>query len=253
MKRMPIQEEFAFAKGWGGAREGAGRKPGVLRRDPHQVRPRWKKSEPAHVTIRLREKRTRTEPVHAAVRLALAGLKESRTDFRLTDYVLEDGHLHFTVEADSPAAFDSGMRSLAIRLAKRINAALRRRGRLFDDRHHRRQLSTPSETRNCLAYIVMNHRKHAAERNWNVARAGEIDRFSSGEWFEGWSIAPPPSAEPPVVHSPKTWLRQTGWRKRGLINPSEIPGGRRRASGSWRPTRKALADLHRQSGHDHAI
>lgn len=239
-----MQQELSFPKEWGGAREGAGRKPGLLRRDPHQARPAWKKSQPAHVTIRLKVKDTRNERVHAAVRLALAGLKEARDDFRVTDYVLEDGHLHFNVEADSAAAFDSGMRGLAIRLAKRINAALRRRGRLFDDRHHRRQLATPTETRNCLGYIVMNHRKHAAERNWPVAKDGELDPYSSGEWFDGWSRALPPSDEEPVVHLPKTWLRAMGWRKVGLIDPSHVPGKGAR-SGSWRPTKRALADLQR--------
>lgn len=243
-RRGPAQKELPFAKGWGGAREGAGRKPGLLRRDPHKVRPKFKKALPTHVTIRLGVKNTRNENVHAAVRLALAGLKDARSDFRVTDYVLEDGHLHFSVEGDSAAAFDSGMRALSIRLAKRINAALKRRGKLFDDRHHRRQLSTPTETRNCLAYIVMNHRKHAAEKNWNVSKTGEIDRYSSGEWFDGWTRSPKPSESEPVVHAPKTWLRTTGWRLRGLIDPASIPGRGPRSS-SFKPTKKALADLHR--------
>lgn len=208
------------------------------------MRPEWKKSKPAHVTIRLKVKKTRTEEVHAAVRLALAGLKESRDDFRVTDYVLEDGHLHFAVEADGQDAFDSGIRALTIRLAKRINTALGRRGRLFDDRHHRRQLATPTETRNCLGYIVMNHRKHAVDRNWNVSKSGELDPFSSGEWFDGWSRSMPPSAEPPVVQSPRTWLRATGWKKLGLIDPASIPGSKRRSS-AWKPTKQALADLDR--------
>lgn len=244
-RRGPAQKELPFAKGWGGARKGAGRKPGLLRRDPHQLRPKWKRSQPAHVTIRLNVKNTRNERVHSAVRLALAGLKEARRDFRVTDYVLEDGHLHFNVEADSAAAFDSGMRALAIRLAKRINAALKRRGKLFDDRHHRRQLATPTETRNCLAYIVMNHRKHAAERNWPVSKAGELDPYSSGEWFDGWSRSSGnTSGTDPVVHEPKTWLRTTGWRLRGLIDPASIPGRGPRSS-TYKPTRKALADLDR--------
>ena len=238
------QGELKFANGWGGARKGAGRKAGVLRRDPHQRRPEWKKGKPGHVTVRFREKRTRTVDVHRAVRQALAGLKVQRQDFRVIDYGLEEGHLHATVEADSAEAFDSGMRSLAIRLAKRINAALRRHGRLFDDRHHRRQLSTPLETRNCVAYVLLNHRKHAAERNWNVSTAGEMDPFSSGEWFDGWKSPPPASQEASVVHAPRTWLRSVGWRRRGLIARSETPGPRARST-SWKPTKMALADLYR--------
>src|SRR5205814_799337 len=86
------------------------------------------------------------------VRRALDGVlvapHRARADFRVIAYSIQHDHLHLVVEADGPGAFRSGVRALCIRLAKRINQALDRKGTLFLERHHRRVLPTPTEVRN---------------------------------------------------------------------------------------------------------
>ena len=137
------------------------------------------------------------------------------------------------VEADSPNAFASGIRAFAIRAGKRLNQALGRTGRLFADRHHRRVLRTQAEVRAALAYVLLNHRRHAAQGVGPLEPRG-VDPFSSGAWFTGWKEAVPLPADPPVVQKPRTWLGAVGWKRKGRISLSEVPGdlGRARDDGS---------------------
>ena len=74
------------------------------------------------------------------------------------------------------------MQGFEVRLVKRINRVLVRRGKLFAERYHARVLRTPREVRNALRYILLDARHHAREplaRDW-------VDPYSSGLWFDGW-------------------------------------------------------------------
>ncbi len=127
------------------------------------------------------------------------------------------------------------MRALEIRLARAINRARNRIGRVFDDRYHARALSTPREVRNALVYVLQNARKHFEQKGITVARDW-LDRFSSAPWFDGWNAATAEAASQlrnaadsalalhaiPVA-SPRTWLLRVGWRKHGLLASSESP------------------------------
>jgi hypothetical protein len=74
---------------------------------------------------------------------------------------IQADHLHVILEADDHTALSNGMRSFAIRIALRVNRLLaRERGHVWGDRHHRRDLTTPSEVRNALVYVLSNHIKH---------------------------------------------------------------------------------------------
>ena len=55
-----------------------------------------------------------------------------------------------------------------------------------------------------------------------------VDPASSGRFFSGWNrrFQPPSSHHPPPVAPPHTWLLRVGWRRHGLLDPSEVPGGR---------------------------
>jgi hypothetical protein len=103
-----------------------------------------------------------------------------------------------------------------------VNRILGRRGRVFGDRYHARPLRTPREVRHAIVYVLQNWLKH-------TPGARGVDRCSSGWWFTGWRIPPsagPPNwndAEPAPVVLPRTWLGETGWRRMGLIRPSERP------------------------------
>jgi hypothetical protein len=84
--------------------------------------------------------------------------------------------------------------------------------------------------RNALRYVLLNARRHAAQgrRNGKLAPAVRLDPASSARWFGGWSWRPreelQPPAAPPPTSPPRTWLLAVGWRRRGLIDPSDVPG-----------------------------
>ena len=58
-----------------------------------------------------------------------------------------------------------------------------------------------------------------------------LDGASSGLWFDGWKGRGPPPGRyadadrPPEVAAPRTWLLSKGWRRIGLVDPAEVPGG----------------------------
>nr|WP_245529877.1 hypothetical protein [Anaeromyxobacter dehalogenans] len=156
---------------------------------------------------------------------ALEAATAARSTFRVVHFSLQGNHLHLIVEAEEARALSAGMQGLCIRLAKGLNRMMGRRGKVFADRYHARVLATPSEVRNALAYVLLNHRSHLARMGKPVGHGG-VDRFSSGWWFDGWRGGGPAmtTAPPKVTAAPRTWLLATGWRRRGLLSPDELPG-----------------------------
>jgi REP element-mobilizing transposase RayT len=166
-----------------------------------------------------------------------------RADFRLVHYSIQRNHAHLIVEADDEDALGRGMMSIAARFSRAINRVFQRRGRVLADRYHHRVLKSPRQVRNALAYVLLNARRHAAERiarlraqgRWAkpLAPARLLDGASSARWFDGWRTdarldrAPAPGlGARPAVALPRTWLLQLGWRlHHPRIDPSEIPGG----------------------------
>jgi len=154
---------------------------------------------------------------------AIAAGKE-REGFRVVHFVLEKRHLHLIVEADSAEALGKGLRSLGIRIARAINKALGRKGRVIRERYYSRALKTPTDTRNTLRYVVNNTRRHRSQRG-EVVNRDWIDWLSSAEWFDGWRHGFRPPPEPWPVARPTTWLLRTGWQKAGgPLDLNEIPG-----------------------------
>jgi hypothetical protein len=123
-----------------------------------------------------------------------------------------------------------------------LNRALARKGKVFSDRFYSRAVSRPTETRNCIVYVLNNIRKHDAQRE-KVRDRCWIDPCSSGRYFDGWVDCParPPPARPPpdradwVVARPRSWLLRSGWRKHGggPIDLDEVPG-KKRFGASWK-------------------
>jgi REP element-mobilizing transposase RayT len=199
-------------------------------------------AEPVHVTLRARLAPLRSQFLFPVVRLALGRASRRAPErFRIVHFSVQRDHLHLIVEARDKRALSSGVRSVAIRVARYVNDVLRRHGALWAERWHGRALKTPREVRNALVYVLANFRKHAQR----TPRRG-VDPYSSGAWFDGWrewhptSGAPPPLAEPrswrvasPAVDrdeplaardfAARTWLASKGWRRRGLIGLAERP------------------------------
>jgi hypothetical protein len=106
-----------------------------------------------------------------------------------------------------------------------VNRVFGRTGSVLFGRYHLRVLHTPREVRNALAHVLLNARKHWRQRN-GTAPPVVLDVASSGAWFDGWKW-PPPIVEPigarPVARA-RFWLLREGWRRRGLVDPAEVPG-----------------------------
>jgi REP element-mobilizing transposase RayT len=213
----------------GGSRCGAGRKrlPAAQRHTPHRARPKHQAGHPVHVTLRCALRSLRSQHVSKTV---LGALRDSNRDqFRIAHYSIQDNHLHLLVEAETKVTLSSGMRGLMIRLARRINRLLFRRGRFWADRWHGHALKSPREVRNALVYVLKNRSKHQAHLGRVVV--AELDPLSSATSFNGFARAIPSSFRsigPPCVVSPRTWLLQTGWRRHGTIRVNEAPKPNRR-------------------------
>jgi hypothetical protein len=148
-----------------------------------------------------------------------------RGRFRVAHYSIQGDHLHAVVEATSREDLAAGMKSLGARFARAVNRVFGLRGRVLADRYHLHVLRTPREVRNALAYVLLNARKHAARLGRGLGEATRIDPASSGRWFDGWRSPPVlRPRDPPTVAAAHTWLLRVGWRRRGLIDPSEVPG-----------------------------
>jgi hypothetical protein len=139
-------------------------------------------------------------------------------------YSVQRDHVHLLVEADDPTHFERGVRGLAIRIAKAVNRAIARRGRVWGDRYHTRLLRTPREVRNALVYVLNNFRKHLRD-------ARGLDPQSSARWFDGWRGGVAQVVESSPVARARTWLVRIGWRRCGLIDVAEGPRRVRRVAG----------------------
>jgi REP element-mobilizing transposase RayT len=147
-----------------------------------------------------------------------------RGRFRLVQYSIQGDHVHLIVEASSVRDLACGLKSIVARFARAVNRVWHRTGAVLADRCHLHVLRTPREVRNAIAYVLLNARRHLAKAGGSLPRVAWIDPASSGKWFNGWLGGSVGSADPPAVAPPHTWLLSVGWRRRGLIDPAEVPG-----------------------------
>jgi REP element-mobilizing transposase RayT len=214
--------------GRGGPRRGAGRPRGPRPIVHHVRREGIPRECPVHVTLRVRRElgSLRTRSFARAFRASLREACE-RSDFRVAEFSIQRDHVHLIAEASSAHALGRGMKSISARLARLVNRLRNRRGPVLLGRYHVRALRTPREVRNALAYVLLNARKHFAQR-FGFAPPVKVDEASSGPWFSGWtrSVHLLSSREPPPVAPPRSWMLRLGWRRHGLIDPAEVPGAR---------------------------
>lgn len=231
---------------WGGARPGAGRKrSGPRPRVPHLSRATFSSNRPLHVTLRMRDDvpSLRRRGTFSVVHRVLTAAKE-RFGTRICHYSVQSNHIHLIIEARGKPSLARALQGFGIRLAKRLNARLGRRGAVLADRYHSRALTSPRDVRTVLRYVLGNFRKHDERAH----RFAFLDPFSSALWFDGlrgargvepayvllakpeW--APLGRADPrltgrgPEVAAPRTtWLRSS-WRRHGLIGHDERPATR---------------------------
>lgn len=215
----------------GGARVGAGRprkKDAERGYIMHSARPSHRKGDPVHVTLRVGKAipSLRRQSLERIVKRALLAQRDKLTltnakHFQVVHFTIQSDHLHLIVEAPDKRGLARGVAGLEIRIARRINALLGRKGCFWKERYHRRDLRTPTETRNALRYVLLNTQKHTRI----LGDRAFADPHSSAATFSGFARAPVIFEEPhpwPAVAA-RTWLLDVGWRRRGLIDPADTP------------------------------
>lgn len=245
------QREFDFRRDKngqrrGGARPGAGRRAGPKPAIRHRVRPPHRKGVPVHITLRVRREAAglRRRRQYQAIR-AVMRRTGHKSGFRICHYSVQGNHFHLICEATDQQLLARGVQGFSSLVARRINQMIGRTGKVFTDRYHCHPLTTPTEVRNALCYVLNNwrrHGEHVDHPRW------ALDPFSSADLFDGWTgwhgerhaggmkrAGWMNRDEPIPIAPPTSWLLTTGWRKVGLLSPSETPGGAinaRRTSGS---------------------
>src|SRR3982751_6359527 len=129
--RKPKQIEMRLPT-WGGKRKGAGRKPAKAKAAvSHLARPRFSRSQPVHVTLRTLPGVgfLRAWSLFQAITRALREARE-RFGLRVVHFSVQGNHLHLLVEAEGAESLSRGIQGLAIRIAKALNRACSRRGKV---------------------------------------------------------------------------------------------------------------------------
>ena len=219
-----------MTSGHGGPRKGAGAKRVGRGQVPHRQRSNFDELTPAHVTLRVVKglSNLRQRSLVMEVRKTFSQGCE-RGDFRLVEYSIQHNHLHMIVEAESQDALSRGMKSIAARFALAVNRVFKRTGKVIAGRYHVQLLTSPQQVRNALRYVLLNIRKHFKQRSGHAPPV-KIDEASSGSQFDGWRASPmslrvkASTQEEVGVAKAASWLLSKGWRRRGLIDLSAIPG-----------------------------
>ena len=185
---------------WGGRRDGAGRKPlpEGRRRVSHLARERFEKPTPVHVTLRVAPHVWNLRSARSFRRILRAfAAHRRRHPMRLIEFSVQGNHLHLILEADSNQDLSRGMQGLTIRIARALNAMMRRAGSVFADHYHSRLLRTPTELARAIAYVMTNAAHHFGGR--------AADPFASGALSLELRVQ--------ALDAPATWLLRIGWRR----------------------------------------
>jgi len=152
-----------------------------------------------HVALRMREHvwNLRARRCRRRIEACLASAR-GRFGARIVEYSILGNHLHLIVEADDDRALTKAMQGLCIRIAKALNALMRRAGGVFDDHYFARLLRSPTELVRAIAYVLNNARHHFGST---------MDPYTSA--------ALPPSLRKALTSPPRGWLLREGWRRAG--------------------------------------
>src|SRR5262249_44272547 len=151
----------------------------------HETRPNVSRHAPVLVTMRCRTQRLREQAVFERIHSCLSKLREegasriAQSVFCITHFSVQDNHIHLIIAAHSKDDLARGSQGLAIRIARRVNRQLGRKGTFWNDRYHANVLKSPRQVRNALVYVLHNRKKHGA-------LSGVFDFMSSCAWFSGW-------------------------------------------------------------------
>lgn len=183
---------------------------------PHKRRPAHDPACPVHVTVRAVRGLRSLRSLDIARELGRAFHRARRRGRGVAQFSIQDTHLHLIFEAPDRQALMRNVRGVAISIAKAVNRATGRQGKVFDDRYHLTQLFEPRSVRAALVYVLMNHKKHGMDEL-------DIDPRSSARWFDGFRTRLPEPTSPSPVSTPTTELLRSEWRSCGLIRIDDCP------------------------------
>ncbi len=209
--------------GRGGPRPGSGR-PRGRKTMSHDRRPEFAARLPQHITLRTIDGAPNLARDYLMTPIRKAIRESHKGSFRIIEFNVLGNHLHLIVEANGARALGLGMMGFEVRLVRRLNKILKRRGNLFRTRYHNRTLTSPRDVRNTLRYVLCNRKHHSAEKKFDKFW---IDPFSSAPWFTGWEVPVTRwhrSDEVRPTVDATVWLLTTGWIKRyGPLRFDERP------------------------------
>ncbi len=187
-----------------------------------------------HVSIRLARglPSLRGQVLFQVLEMAIASVQSAT--FRVVQFSVQANHLHTICEAFNQAELTRAMRQLTIRIALRVNRALgRKRGKVWGDRYFSRILTSDSDVRNTLRYVLFNGHRHGVVNRNNGLVVGNLvlDPCSSAPWHPEVFDAGPeilkqlshwraPRASP-VVKSRNSMLLTT-WQPLGLLTEADM-------------------------------
>ncbi len=223
-----------------------GRPPEAGARLRHAARPELGRRFPVHVTWRVRGELSNLRgPVPMRALRAAFQRGKQRCGFRLVHFSVQRHHVHLLCEAEDARSLARGLQGLAVRVARGLNRALGRKGKVFSDRYHSRILCTPSEARWALGYVLCNTRRHNTRRHNTRRHNGQLltpKRYarrwldascSSAPHFPGFvqgdDKQPVRACElgcDSLVVRVRTWLLGVGWRRVGALPSDHLPGPR---------------------------
>ncbi len=237
------QLSLDLVRGRGGPGRGQGRKKNRFDYVVHRTRPFHERRHPVHVSTRvvaglpsLRGRRLWAAVHRGFVFGCVFGSEDGsprRAVFRIVHFSVQGQHIHLVCEAADRQGLSRGVQGFKVRVAKAVNKAMGRRGAVFTDRYHARTITTPTQCRHTLSYVLSNQRHHAYAERASYP-AGRVDPCSSALTLTGWTVArvrswanapPTPLDDRPAVAPPSTWLLRGGWQRGGgPISPSRVPG-----------------------------
>lgn len=224
ISEMKKQIELFLNKGHGGWRSNAGRKRQDTSLQLHIARENFDPKHPIHVNIKVQKDipNLRTKNHFKLVKRAI--LTARKKGLRIVHFCVQKNHLHLLIESDSKKSLATGMQSFCTSLARSLNHALKRKGRVFVDRYHPHILKTLKEVKNSLHYIYNNFAKHSKTPHafdpyssficfGDKHRPGfsKIDTYSQFRSHAARDDYKTKMQE--LVNEAKTWHLNVGWKK----------------------------------------
>ena len=127
----------------------------------HATRPVLKASCPMHVTKKLAAGLPGLRCLEAWSVITDAIRRANRARLvRVIEFTVQGDHLHMLCEGGDAKAVGRGLGGLFTSVARQLNRLWGRCGKVYSERYHREDLTTPTQVRNAIRYVLGNIYKH---------------------------------------------------------------------------------------------